>query len=236
MTFDCPNTSLKQGDKGSQVTELQQGLQKLGYYLKSGGYTLKVDGDYGKYTVEAVKQFQKATGHDTDGWFGPKTCKSFNEKLGVTTTSSSSSNAAQNKVVTTNATSKTTEVIIDAKTYNYLESWQANCTIEGLHFIISQVDDTNSFKGPEWKRVELMADNSEWYPSHTQPLEYKLTTYIKEPDFQKIKPGLLLLKKKKYCKVVYNLIESGNYNVNIQRSYQKSKMWKIVFTLTEVGV
>lgn len=92
MTLDCPNVSLKKGASNSQVTELQTMLQKLGYY------TGKIDGYYGSVTYNAVKKFQKATGHSQDGYFGPKTCPSliekYNQKVQATATSSNTSNTS----------------------------------------------------------------------------------------------------------------------------------------------
>lgn len=79
--FDCTKTSLNQGAKGAQVTLLQTHLKTLGYYTSVNGRTLKIDGDYGPYTFNAVWNFQKATGNTTDGYFGPQTCKSLNEKI-----------------------------------------------------------------------------------------------------------------------------------------------------------
>lgn len=82
MTLNCTNINLKQGSKGAQVTELQQGLKKLGYYKPS------VDGNFGPVTHNAVRAFQRATGHSDDGVFGPKTCPDFNKKLQVITETS----------------------------------------------------------------------------------------------------------------------------------------------------
>ncbi|RAP51131.1 MAG: hypothetical protein BZ138_05995 [Methanosphaera sp. rholeuAM270] len=71
MTLDCPNISLKKGSKGETVKELQTWLKAKGYY------TRQVDGDYGNYTVEAVKKFQKQYSLTVDGWFGPLTCAKY---------------------------------------------------------------------------------------------------------------------------------------------------------------
>lgn len=84
--FDCSKTSLRQGAKGSQVTLLQTHLKTLGYYTSAYGKTLKLDGDYGPYTKAAVTAFQKATGNVQDGYFGPITCKSLNEKINAKNT------------------------------------------------------------------------------------------------------------------------------------------------------
>lgn len=50
------------GDKGDDVKELQQDLQKLGYYKYS-----KITGYYGPSTGEAVKRFQKTNNLNADG-------------------------------------------------------------------------------------------------------------------------------------------------------------------------
>lgn len=59
---------LKKGMKGSDVKTLQEKLMELGYKLPKYG----ADGEYGGETVEAVKDFQKASGLSVDGQFGPK--------------------------------------------------------------------------------------------------------------------------------------------------------------------
>ena len=97
LQFDCPKTSLRQGNSGAEVTKLQTMLKALGYY------TRQVDGIFGTYTARAVKSFQSKTKHSADGHFGPKTCpdlnKAYKEKVGVTstttTTSTSSSTTAK---------------------------------------------------------------------------------------------------------------------------------------------
>ena len=57
---------IKNGSKGTQVINLQRYLNWF------GGYSLVVDGIAGKYTVNAIKDFQKRTGLVVDGEFGPK--------------------------------------------------------------------------------------------------------------------------------------------------------------------
>ena len=64
---------LKKGMSGSDVRELQQNMLKLGYALPRYG----ADGGYGAETVEAVKAFQKKSGLDADGFYGPNTHKSL---------------------------------------------------------------------------------------------------------------------------------------------------------------
>ncbi len=59
--------TLRRGAKGSDVRELQDMLQGLGFYTKA------IDGIYGKGTVTAVKAFQREAGLKADGIAGPKT-------------------------------------------------------------------------------------------------------------------------------------------------------------------
>ena len=74
--FDCENTSLKYGSTDTEkVTILQKYLKDWGYY------TGVVDGDFKTVTENAVKAFQKDTGHDPDGWFGKKTCPDFVKRV-----------------------------------------------------------------------------------------------------------------------------------------------------------
>lgn len=60
---------LQQGSQGSDVSELQQHLETLGYNVGSAG----VDGVYGPDTAAAVSQFQQDHGLAADGIYGPLT-------------------------------------------------------------------------------------------------------------------------------------------------------------------
>jgi peptidoglycan hydrolase-like protein with peptidoglycan-binding domain len=62
-----PTSTLKPGDTGAQVTELQKALAHVGY---SPG---AIDGNYGSGTTDAVKRFQQAHGLTADGVAGPQT-------------------------------------------------------------------------------------------------------------------------------------------------------------------
>ena len=61
--------TLKRGNKGNYVKELQTALSNRGYDLGSYG----IDGDFGKATEAAVKAFQKDNGLTADGIVGEKT-------------------------------------------------------------------------------------------------------------------------------------------------------------------
>lgn len=58
--------TLREGDKGNQVSQVQGALVKL-------GYKVTVDGSFGATTLSAVKDFQKAKGLEVDGLVGMRT-------------------------------------------------------------------------------------------------------------------------------------------------------------------
>lgn len=62
--------SLKYGDIGSKVSEIQK-------YLSFLGYDLVVDGHFGDRTLRSVKAFQKKVGLNNDGIVGPKTLEAL---------------------------------------------------------------------------------------------------------------------------------------------------------------
>jgi peptidoglycan hydrolase-like protein with peptidoglycan-binding domain len=66
--------NLSYGSSGSDVVKLQKRLAELGYY--SGA----IDGSFGSMTLQAVKDFQSASGIYVDGVVGPVTIKSLNSK------------------------------------------------------------------------------------------------------------------------------------------------------------
>lgn len=63
--------TLRRGSKGLYVTKMQTELKQRGYDLGPYG----IDGDFGKATEAAVRQFQKDWGLTQDGICGPKTWK-----------------------------------------------------------------------------------------------------------------------------------------------------------------
>lgn len=67
--MNCENINLKRGSKGADVRELQ------GILKNKQLYTGAIDGDFGIYTENAVKQFQKKNKLLIDGIYGPVTCK-----------------------------------------------------------------------------------------------------------------------------------------------------------------
>lgn len=82
-----PNT-LKYGDSGSRVTEMQTALVKLGYNTNG------VDGRFGAGTQRAVISFQKDNGLEADGLAGTKTLELLYKKADGTSSSSGSSSGS----------------------------------------------------------------------------------------------------------------------------------------------
>jgi hypothetical protein len=64
--------SVSMGMRGKDVGELQEALKRLGCRDKDG-HPLRVDGDFGRRTYDALRAFQHAHGLDARGVFGPKT-------------------------------------------------------------------------------------------------------------------------------------------------------------------
>lgn len=69
--------NLKRGTTGDDVQEMQAGLLKLKYDLGKYG----ADGDFGKVTETAVKQFQKDNNLEIDGIFGKKSLAAYNKLI-----------------------------------------------------------------------------------------------------------------------------------------------------------
>ena len=70
-------SAVEKGSTGTNVVKLQQALEVLGYYKGD------IDGDYGRVTVDAVKQFQKKNGLYVDGVAGPITIRQMFGKSAV---------------------------------------------------------------------------------------------------------------------------------------------------------
>lgn len=84
-----PNT-LKYGDSGSRVTELQSNLTKLGYNTNG------VDGRFGAGTQRAVVKFQQDNGLYADGLAGAKTLTLIEQKVAALGSDNSSSGNSSN--------------------------------------------------------------------------------------------------------------------------------------------
>lgn len=79
---------LRQGDRGSTVSKVQQRLKNWGYY------TGEVDGIFGPKTAAAVRYFQRKNGLIVDGIVGPQTFKA----LGLPDTTSAGSSSYSSNI------------------------------------------------------------------------------------------------------------------------------------------
>ena len=70
--------TIRRGSKGKDVTDAQTILYNLGYNLGSYG----IDGDFGRATETAVKEFQRDHGLNTDGVVGPLTWDALEKASG----------------------------------------------------------------------------------------------------------------------------------------------------------
>lgn len=66
----------KLGDKGSDITQLQTNLNKV-------GYVVLIDGSFGPGTDSVVRKFQSDNGLTVDGYFGPSSKAKLSELLSV---------------------------------------------------------------------------------------------------------------------------------------------------------
>ena len=85
--------TMRQGDRGENVKQLQARLKELALY--SG----KTDGIYGRGTAQAVQAFQKKNGLKADGIAGPKTQAKLYGSAGTTTASSAAASSSSSKAV-----------------------------------------------------------------------------------------------------------------------------------------
>ena len=118
MAFNCKTVKLQQNNNGSQVTELQNALKKLGYY------TAKVDGSFGPKTYTAVYNFQTKYGLTKDGIFGEQTCTKLAAVMGTSTTTSSSSSNSKTVFDCPNTSLNVgSKGDLVTKLQNYLKGW-----------------------------------------------------------------------------------------------------------------
>lgn len=82
LVVEPTKPTLKKGNKGTYVKELQTALKELGYSLGKYG----VDGDFGSVTETAVKEFQKHNGLKVDGIVGESTWAAIKKELEVQST------------------------------------------------------------------------------------------------------------------------------------------------------
>jgi putative chitinase len=76
-----PGETMRKGDHGAGVAELQTKLDQLGYKRPHGGSLTNRDHNFGPMTHDAVQAFQRANHMRDDGIVGPATHKAIDAKL-----------------------------------------------------------------------------------------------------------------------------------------------------------
>lgn len=220
-TFDCPNINLSRGSSGELVKKLQTLLKELGYYSDV------ISGNFLDNTDAAVKAFQRATNHDPDGVFGPKTCKSMNELI---------SNAAST-TTTAATTAKTVQAVkkdpyLVDKTKNQFKDVDANLNIDGLNFVISSVTFTEPSNAGSWKRVDLMNGGQYLYKSYPVPKQYSVDCYMTKKQYSLLENEFYKMMHR-LCNVTSTIIKSGKYTIELSLAYQNVNYRKVTLALTE---
>lgn len=145
--------TMKKGSRGSDVKTLQTALKNLGFY--SG----KIDGIYGKKTVNAVKAYQRKNGLKADGVAGPKTLGKLYEKEEAQTGNTAETETSSPVLSPEPAAAVTDEAV------SYLESLAARCRAACGTVVLSrkgQVFLTWSFGGVDEDTCFRIASITKW--------------------------------------------------------------------------
>ena len=136
-------TTLREGDKGTAVTELQTMLKKLNYYYGS------VTGSFGSLTNQAVRKFQDANKLTVDGVAGPATINKLRTLTGGSADSGSSSGST---VTTDKSYGRTTKDNVYLRS-SYSTTSSAKASLQkGQKFRISKV---YTVSGVKWYYVTV---------------------------------------------------------------------------------
>ena len=136
-------TTLREGDKGTAVTELQTMLKKLNYYYGS------ITGSFGSLTKQAVRKFQDANKLTVDGVAGPATINKLRTLTGGSADSGSSSGST---VTTDKSYGRTTKDNVYLRS-SYSTASSAKASLQkGQKFRISKV---YTVSGVKWYYVTV---------------------------------------------------------------------------------
>ena len=136
-------TTLREGDKGTAVTELQTMLKKLKYSYGS------VTGSFGSLTKQAVRKFQDANKLTVDGVAGPATINKLRTLTGGSADSGSSSGST---VTTDKSYGRTTKDNVYLRS-SYSTTSSAKASLQkGQKFRISKV---YTVSGVKWYYVTV---------------------------------------------------------------------------------
>ena len=237
-TFDCPNTNLQYGNKGEKVKLLQTHLKTLGYYTTYKGKNLIIDGDFKIHTENAVKAFQRDTGHTADGWFGPKTCpdlnKKINEHYGITVQQTTSQTVTPPPTTTQATTEKYVDPYVIDTSKNVWPIYMSNIIIDGINLIATNFTTTREFKGGSWSKLQMTDGSIKTYKSLPEPREYSFETYMTTEEYMQLRSEFDKMCEK-VCLVNSALCICGYYAVNVVPTFEGKNERKVTITLTGWG-
>ena len=120
---------LQAGDRGSEVTTLQQRLKRLGYF------TGQINGNFGSATTSAVIRFQKAKGLTADGVVGDATAAALYKKQERTTAAGNSQRQVQRSDRTTTQSKKP---VTSTSKDNFLQPGDRGLEVRKLQSLLKQ--------------------------------------------------------------------------------------------------
>ena len=120
---------LQAGDRGSEVTTLQQRLKRLGYF------TGQINGNFGSATTSAVIRFQKAKGLTADGVVGDATAAALYNKQERTTAAGNSQRQVQRSDRTTTQSKKP---VTSTSKDNFLQPGDRGLEVRKLQSLLKQ--------------------------------------------------------------------------------------------------
>jgi len=120
---------LQAGDRGKEVTTLQQRLKRLGYF------TGQINGNFGSATTSAVIRFQKAKGLTADGVVGDATAAALYKKQERTTSAGNSQPQVQRSDRTTTQSKKP---VTSTSKDNFLQPGDRGLEVRKLQSLLKQ--------------------------------------------------------------------------------------------------
>ena len=144
------STALREGDKGTAVTELQTMLKSLNYYYG------EITGSFGSLTKRAVRKFQEANNLTVDGIAGTTTLNKLRSLTGNSGSTDTSGSTSGSTVKTENSYGRTTKDNVYLRSsYSTTSSAKASLS-KGQKFRISKV---YTVSGVKWYYVTVVVGN-----------------------------------------------------------------------------
>ena len=162
-------TTLREGDKGTAVTELQTMLKKLNYYYGS------ITGSFGSLTKQAVRKFQDANKLTVDGVAGPATLNKLRSLTGGSADSGSSSGST---VTTDKSYGKITKNNVYLRS-SYSTSSSAKASLSAGKLV--RITKTYTVGGVKWYYITVNIGNY----TYNGYVRSDMMTTISEAEYNK---------------------------------------------------